>query len=413
MAGSPGPDGGGPDLAALRRSLAEYVRTRGEVAGAAVAEALRAVPRHLFLPGTPPEAAYRDEAIVTKRDAGGRPISSSSQPTIMGIMLDQLGVEPGARVLEIGAGTGYNAALIAHLTGPGGEVVSVDIDQDVADAARDHLLDAGFPDVRVVCADGAEGFAERAPYDRVIATVGVWDLAPAWLDQLVPDGRIVVPLDLRGVQCSVAMEREDDHWTSRSIRPCGFMRIRGTAAGPERTHVLDRESELTLESPTGHDIDPQAVRARLAATAIERNTGVVVGAAEIFGGLALWLAIREPSWCTLFGADACDLLGDTPLAVQGHKFTAGVLGDGGLALLRRGPGPEAFELIVAGYGPAGDELAAGLVAQVRAWDAAGRPTAQGLRIDAYPISTRDGRLDAGTVIDKTHTRLALSWPALA
>ena len=77
-----------------------------------IAAALRDVPRHLFLPHLPPEEAYLDDAIVTKRDAEGQPISSSSQPAIMAIMLDQLNLAPGFRVLEIGAGTGYNAALI-------------------------------------------------------------------------------------------------------------------------------------------------------------------------------------------------------------------------------------------------------------------------------------------------------------
>ena len=75
------------------------------------------MPRHLFLPHLPPQDAYLDDAIVTKRDAAGQPISSSSQPTIMAIMLYQLALAPGQRVLEIGAGTGYNAALMSHITG--------------------------------------------------------------------------------------------------------------------------------------------------------------------------------------------------------------------------------------------------------------------------------------------------------
>src|SRR5216683_2492752 len=146
-----------------------------------VAEALRTVPRHVFLPGLPPAAAYRDEAIVTKRDGDGQPISSSSQPAIMAIMLAQLGLEPGHRVLEIGTGTGYNAALMKHLVGASGVVVSIDIDADLTERARANLAAAGYPGVTAVCADGAEGFAAQAPYDRVIATVGVNDLAPAWL----------------------------------------------------------------------------------------------------------------------------------------------------------------------------------------------------------------------------------------
>ena len=188
------------DLSRLRDRMVTSVTASGRPVSDAVTAAMRAVPRHLFLPELPPEMAYRNEAIVTRRGADGQPTSSSSQPTIMAYMLDQLRVGPGQRVLEIGAGTGYNAALLQQLVGAGGRVVTVDLDDDVARQAAAHLARAGYPEVTVVQADGAAGYPAGAPYDRIIATVGVSDLAPAWLDQLVPGGRVVVPLDLRGSQ---------------------------------------------------------------------------------------------------------------------------------------------------------------------------------------------------------------------
>ena len=197
------------ELARLRDRMVADVTAAHRTVSVPVTEALRVVPRHLFLPGIPAEAAYRDDAIVTRRGPDGQPTSSSSQPTIMAIMLDQLGLEPGQRVLEIGAGTGYNAALMKYLVGPSGSVITVDLDQDVAREAAAHLAAAGYPEVTVVAGDGAEGHPAGAPYDRVIATVGVSDLAPAWLGQLGPGGRIVVPLDLRGSQRSIAFERAD------------------------------------------------------------------------------------------------------------------------------------------------------------------------------------------------------------
>src|SRR5258708_24206156 len=98
----------------------------------------------------------------------------------MAIMVEQLALQPGDRILEIGAGTGYNAALMAHLVGPKGQVVTVDIDQDTAAAAQAHLATAGADDIRVLCGDGALGYPEAAPYDRIILTAGTWDIAPAW-----------------------------------------------------------------------------------------------------------------------------------------------------------------------------------------------------------------------------------------
>ncbi|MFG1705786.1 methyltransferase, FxLD system [Nonomuraea sp. M3C6] len=377
------------DYATQREAMVALLRERQEVSDP-VAAALLAVPRHVFLPGIDPEVAYRDEAIVTKRDDEGRPISSSSQPAIMAAMLDQLAVEPGHRVLEIGAGTGYNAALLAHLVGPGGRVVSVDIDDDVVTRAQGHLSAAGTSSVEVVCADGAEGFAGRAPYDRVIATVGVWDLAPAWLEQLKGDGRLVVPLDLRGVQASVAMERAGGHWASRSVVPCGFMRMRGPFAGPEVTVVLRRDPDLMLSLPEPREIGD--VLAALDAVPTEISTRVdLLSSGSVTGmGVSLWLALHEPRWCALSGK-----LG------AGYGVTAGLVEGDSIALL-------AVErsLVARGHGACGARLAAELAAHVREWDQAGRPETRDLRVEAHqgPVSSE------GTVIGKHHTKLVLSFP---
>src|SRR5688500_13282187 len=115
-----------PDLPSLQSALLHQLQHSGAATQPAILDAFRAVPRHLFLPGRPLEEVYRDEAIPTKL-AGGQAISSSSQPAMMAIMLEQLDFAPGQHILEIGAGTGYNAALIGHLVGPTGRVVTVDI----------------------------------------------------------------------------------------------------------------------------------------------------------------------------------------------------------------------------------------------------------------------------------------------
>ncbi|MFE1951916.1 methyltransferase domain-containing protein [Streptomyces sp. NPDC059524] len=177
-------------------------------------DAFAAVPRHLFVPyyivgvpggyerlwGQDPdprrrlrwlEGAYADQPLATRmRD--GELISSSSQPSLMATMLVELGVEDGDRVLEVGAGTGYNAALLAHRLGPDA-VTTVDLDPEITESARAHLAAAGYRAV-VVTGDGARGCPERAPFDRIIVTCALRGVPFVWLEQCRPGARILAPL---------------------------------------------------------------------------------------------------------------------------------------------------------------------------------------------------------------------------
>ena len=422
-------------LAELRERLVAEVLATSGIRDERIAAALRDVPRHLFLPHLPPEEAYLDDAIVTKRDAEGQPISSSSQPAIMAIMLDQLDLAPGQRVLEIGAGTGYNAALISHIVGSSGTVVSVDIEADLVDRARGHLASAGCPDVTVVAADGAEGYPPGAPYDRVIATVGVSDLAPAWLYQTGPDARIVVPLDVRGSQLAVAFGRAGPeqagsagHWVSRSIAPCGFMRMRGSLAGPERSVVLQPGLSVTLPDgltlADGQEVDGAALAAFLDGPPAEFSTGVRASSLQVFWGLGLWLAAGDrrscgvaEEWPVKDGAAA--RLARAPLRGRGMLATAGIVDSGGIAVLTTDqPAVDGrsgqLALEVAGFGPHGAELGAALAAHVQAWDRAGQPGAARLHVDAYPRSSPDEPAPPSDalLIERPATRFAVYHVAL-
>ncbi|HEX6034620.1 MAG TPA: methyltransferase domain-containing protein, partial [Anaerolineales bacterium] len=239
--------------------------------------AFRSVLRHHFLPGRPLELVYSDRAIAAKQDEDGQWLSSSSQPAIMAIMLEQLGLEPGQKVLEIGAGTGYNAALMAHMVGKTGQVITVDIDQDLVDIARENLARAGFERVQVVCADGGYGVPESAPFDGIILTVGTPDITPAWWEQLKPKGRIVLPLMFKGSMKSIAFERAEDHLTSLTVKDCGFIPLRGDFAATNSNRVqLGPDPDLFLETVSEFDIDSVAVYDLLSGPSKDRSTGIEV-----------------------------------------------------------------------------------------------------------------------------------------
>jgi len=217
----------------LRERLAAYLERSGVLRNPAVASAVRAVPRHRFLPHLSLEDAYADRAVAIK-ESEGVVISSISQPGMIVQMLDLLAVEPGSRVLEIGTGSGYNAALLAELTGPTGTVISVDIEVDLVEHARALLHDLGYTWADAVVADG------RAPvngsgFDRIIATARATDVEAAWWDELRDGGRIVVPLDIGfGGERAIGFVREGPRLRAIGSHPCAFIALRSevsTAGG--------------------------------------------------------------------------------------------------------------------------------------------------------------------------------------
>lgn len=239
--------------AELREALVAGLRRDGYLHDPAVERAFLHVPRERFLPGIPLTDVYRDDAILIKSE-GDVGVSSSSQPAIMAIMLEMLDVQPGQRVLEIGAGSGYNAAILREMVGDNGEVATVDIDAEVAAWARERLDAAGYSDVAVRQADGADGWPDGAPWDRIIVTVGAGDIAPAWVDQLRDVGVLVLPLGLGPAQAVVAFERRGQRLISRSVEPAGFIRMRGRMADRWRVvEVAPGINAMTDQEPASLD----------------------------------------------------------------------------------------------------------------------------------------------------------------
>lgn len=142
-------------------------------------------------------------------------------------MLELLELRPGMKVLEIGSGTGYNAALMAEIVGVHGLVVTVDIEDDVVSQTARLLTKAGYRQVRVLAVDGFFGVPEDSPYDRIIATVGCPDISPHWLEQLSPDGQMLIPLRHRDANPLHQLWKEGDSARGRVVGHSGFMQMEG------------------------------------------------------------------------------------------------------------------------------------------------------------------------------------------
>ncbi|MFI1090829.1 methyltransferase domain-containing protein [Streptomyces sp. NPDC020917] len=240
---------------ALRARMVRRIVAGGGLVDPAWRAAFADVPRHVFvlgygldeLPGDDRDprrrlrrlaSAYADRPIAT-HVVGGELVSSSSQPSLMALMCEALDVVDGHRVLEIGAGTGYNAALIAHRLGPDA-VTTIDIDEEITAAARTHLDAYGTPAARsvvVVTGDGALGHAARAPYDRIMATCALPVIPEAWLEQCRPGGLILAPIATGLVALTV-------HGPGRAEgrflhTPAFFVALRGAAAGSAHRRLGD------------------------------------------------------------------------------------------------------------------------------------------------------------------------------
>jgi protein-L-isoaspartate(D-aspartate) O-methyltransferase len=239
-------------------------------------------------------------------------------------------------------------------------------------------------------------------------------------------------------------ETAGGHWRSVSLTPCGFMRMRGPLAGPERTVLLASGFSVMLPDgltlADGKEIDAEAIAGYLGAPPVEAATGVTAGSAQVIWGLGLWLAAADPRSCTVseerpagglsgrgrrVSGPGASRLARAPVRTRGLRVTAGIVDSGGIAVLAGTPSspqgtgvpaaPGLLALAVAGFGPHAPALAATLVAHVQAWDQAGQPGPAGLRVDAYPRSSAAepgdlgdlGPARGGLLIERPSTRFVV------
>ncbi|MFE6894814.1 methyltransferase, FxLD system [Streptomyces sp. NPDC057694] len=390
----------------LRNALVDEI-LGGQTLPAQVEQAMRRVPRDAFLPGLALEQAYTDQAVTIKDNPDGPlALSCASVPSVVAMMLAQLDAQPGDNVLEVGAGTGYNAALLAELVGAG-QVTTVDIDSDVALHARTTLNNAGYSRVKVIERDGLLSVWENAPYDGIIATVGVWDIPVAWWNQLADGGRLVLPLRWRGQTQAVALTRRGNSLVSDDMELCGFVPIIGQNG--EKTQSLNAGNTIRIHYDEDQPVDVDALTNTLTGSSPhEVLSDTRVGGEEPFDGVWLRATASDDRVCRLEVAPEALEKGLVRRPVIPVRSPALVDG-GSLAYLivhREGADPERpFLLGAAAYGPNGKTLAHDLIAHIEAW---GADRTAVPRLTVTPTVDAAGGLP-GHMISKPESQLTLTY----
>ncbi|MGH3795788.1 MAG: methyltransferase domain-containing protein [Pseudonocardiaceae bacterium] len=262
--------------------LAAALVASGVLLDPAWQDAFASIPRHVFVPqildgdvvrgtGDPGwlDTVYADESLTTQTrsagvDTAGRmiPSSSSSRPTVMAVMLERLAAEPGHRVLEIGTGTGYHTALLAHRLGDHA-VYSVDLDPVLVDSARDHLAEIGRHP-QLAAGDGAQGWPDGGSFDRIIATCAVTAIPLAWIDQLADGGRIVAPLDAESAGPLLVLDKTAADEVTGIIDPYPvlFMPMRAHVDTPYGPNRGPASAPAGIPHHGTTSVDPAALLAR-------------------------------------------------------------------------------------------------------------------------------------------------------
>lgn len=190
-------------------------------------EAMRSVPRHLFVPGRFQESAYFDTPLSI---GAGQTISA---PHMVAMMLESLDLQAGQRVLEIGGGSGYHAALAGVMVAPEGHVYSVERIESLAREARQRMEALGVADgVTVLARDGSQGVPEHAPYDRIFVTCGAPDIPPPLAEELQEGGKLLIPVGSRAYQDLVLAEKVGGQLRRRNLGGCVFVPLVGKHGFP-------------------------------------------------------------------------------------------------------------------------------------------------------------------------------------
>lgn len=397
--------------ASLRRGLVADLERLGVVRSPAIRRAILRVPRELFVPEIAAHdglaRVYANRALMTRGAQGGQPTSSSSQPSIMAEMLERVELRPGHRVLEIGAGTGYNAALLSTLVMPGGKVTSVELQWDLAEKASGALSAGGF-EVDVVVGDAQLGRFGDGQFDRIIATASTDHIPRAWFEQLRPEGLIVAPMRIAAPgpwqQLVVAFQKAGDRLLSVGAVWGGFMHLRsaGDRGGEMQppqvsvSEVIDGRHHM-FGNLVGHGL------ARMKPAARRRLTELLLTRPRA-------RPIATP------GSASVTLLPFVAMSDQRAGVLVAHVGDAGRGMGMATRDGRSLSLVVAGENGRcrmlsfGEEEASGILhGEITRWQAEGRPSVAEWFIEVS-FGGRPSARHGARVLERGQCWMAVTWP---
>lgn len=216
------PTKSGEDFRRERQEKVEWLLVEGYLRSERIRDALLRVPREDFLPSPYRDYAYLEVPLPLPGEQ-----ATLSCPHSYPLFYEPLGLEEGHRFLEVGLGSGYGAALAREIVGRSGLVVSMEIDPLTYGFAKTNLARAGYPDVTLVLGDGGLGYPELAPYDRICITAACGRIPAPLFDQLTRGGRLIAPVEERGVQDLVLIEKHEQRLTRKVICEVLYVPLRG------------------------------------------------------------------------------------------------------------------------------------------------------------------------------------------
>lgn len=365
------------------RSLADYLETAEGIGDKKVLAAFRSTPRAAFVPESERSRAYEDVSINWRHE------SCASQPSIVARMLNQLCVEAGQSVLEIGTATGFNSALLSKLVGPRGTVTSVELDPMMVDVAQRNLDKLAISNVRVIAGDGLEAVPEHETFDRIIWTCATHEFPHDVVGQLVRNGKAVLPIVIRAnVQRVAAFYVDGNTASSGRTLSARFVVQRGRQ-GSRTFYRLSATSTIYSDVP----VPLVSIRRMWLPAYSYEATSVYASPLSVLRDLALWLAVHDAGFMALEaprGSHRQPLEFRSGLKLPfriGYGITRGAeLAI--IAMVETSTPSAPSELVVVQISGSSD-LSDLLVGHIRHWEQDGRGRTDSLRLKSVPTIADD------------------------